>query len=860
MRSSEACAGWYHERSAYLPFGARSRPSPLASPPLALAAVLAELLRAFELACATVPLKPRFPLVAALFLVSGATGLLYEVAFSKLLAYVFGATAYAVSTVLAAFMAGLALGAHFGGRHAARLRRPLLAYGALEAAVGVVCAISPLLFEALTSAYVTVARAAPDSLAALTAARAALTALVVVIPTVAMGATLPILSRLVAGAASDHAPRRLAALYAINTAGGALGAVASAYAVLPTLGVRGTLHAAALANLTIGAVAAAAALRGPEPAAGSASPPAPVPAPASDPGSASAPAPVADSGSASAPAPEDPRFLLALAAASGFLVFAAEVVETHLLALLIGNSAYAFGLMLAVFLVCLAAGAARAPRLARRHGPGALWRGLAASALALAATLPLWDQLPRLFAFAGKHVHSWAGREACRALAALAILALPTLWMGTTFPLLLQRIASRADVAARVGRLTAANTLGTIAGSIATGYLVLPALGSQRALGAVAAAFALASVLAARASGRADAPDRARAVAVAAAAAVLAFALPAWDMARLTSGANVYFAMGPRPERIDFVREDVHGGVTTVAHLASVTTMYTNGKFQGDDGPEMTAQRRFAHFPSLFVRDPRRALVIGLGTGTTLGTIAAYPYDRIDLAEISPSIVDASRRFFSGPSLGALDDPRVRLSLNDGRNELLVAKDPYDLITIELTSVWFAGASSLYSREFYALARSRLTEGGVLQQWVQLHHIRPRELAAVIRTMRAVFPHVALFVGGAQGILVAGAHPLIASEAHLAALEARPALRATLAGKRLVDLLDELVASGPDLDRLVADIAKDAGPIESTDDNLYLEYATPKGNVLEYRSSLAATLDLLDAYRTPDARARHTGP
>ncbi|XXX73610.1 fused MFS/spermidine synthase [Sorangium sp. So ce134] len=798
-------------------------------------------------------MRSRFPLVAALFFVSGATGLLYEVAFSKLLAYVFGATAYAVSTVLAAFMGGLALGAHLGGRHAAAARRPLVVYGALEAIVGAICAVSPFVFEALTSAYVAVARAAPDSLALLTAARAALTALVVVVPTVAMGATLPVLSRILrAGAAADgdappaehDAARRLASLYAINTAGGAAGALSGAYVVLPHLGIRGALWSAAIANLALGAVAIAAGLRGP----------------ALAPSAAAAPSPEARSSRAPLPPAggrAEASFLLPLAFASGFLVFAAEVVETHLLALLIGNSAYAFGLMLAVFLVCLAAGAARSPALARRHGEGALWRGLVATALSLAATIPLWDQLPRLFAFAGKHVDGWAGREACRALAALAILALPTLCMGTTFPLLLARAAAHADVAARVGRLTSANTLGTIAGSIITGYLLLPALGSERALLAIALAFAVTAVLAASRA-RAELP---RALAVAAAAAALAALAPRWDMARLTSGANVYFAMGPRPERIDFVREDVHGGVTTVAHLAGVTTMYTNGKFQGDDGPEMTAQRRFAHFPSLFVRDARAALVIGLGTGTTTGTIAAYPFERIDVAEISPAIVEASRRFFAGPSLRALDDPRVRLSLNDGRNELLVAAEGrYDLITIELTSVWFAGAASLYSREFYELARSRLTEGGVLQQWVQLHHIRRRELAVVIRTMRSVFPHVALFVGGAQGILVASAAPLVASEARLAALDVRPELQATLAGARLADLFDDLVASGDDLDRLIADAAEDGGPILSTDDNRYLEYATPKGNVLPYGASLEAALALLERYRTAAPRARHLGP
>ena len=792
--------------------------------------------------------RSRFSLVATLFLVSGATGLLYEVAFSKLLAYIFGATAYAVSTVLAAFMGGLALGAHFGGKNAARAARPLMVYGALEVLVGLVCAATPGVFTLVTSAYVALAHAAPGSLAAVTAARAALTALVVVIPTVAMGATLPLLSRVIARRDGDtpdpSAGRRLAGLYAINTAGGAFGALASAYAILPLLGVRGTMRAAALANIAIGLVAFFIG-RDATSAANDVA------------------APTRRSADVTDAKPlENERLLLTLAAASGFLVFAAEVVQTHLLALLIGNSAYAFGLMLAVFLVCLSVGAARTPAFARRHGPAALSRGLAFAAIALAATLPLWDQLPRLFLFAGKYVSSWGGREICRALAALAILVLPTLWMGSTFPLLLERIANRADVASRVGRLTVANTLGTIAGSILTGYVLLPALGSQRALAAVAAAFAVASLAAARGEGVAAA-ERTRSIATAAVAFALALLLPKWDMARLTSGANVYFTVGPPPDSIDFVREDVHGGVTTVVHRGPVTTMYTNGKFQGDNGLEMNAQRRFAHFPSLFVGRFDRALVIGLGTGTTLGTIAAYPWQRVDVAEISPAIVEASRRYFADQSFHALDDPRVHLDLNDGRNVLLVASEPYDLVTIELTSVWFAGAASLYSHEFYELVRARLAPTGILQQWVQLHHIRRRELGTIVRTLRGVFPHVALFVGGAQGILVAGSAPLVASKAHLHALEERPALRATLDGKHFEDLFAELVASGPELDRFVSESAErdqgDEPPPISTDDNLYLEYATPKGNVLNYDASLEATLSLLNHYRLSDAKARHLG-
>lgn len=788
-----------------------------------------------------------------MFLVSGATGLLYEVAFSKVLATVFGATAYAVSTVLSAFMAGLALGAFVGGRVAHRIRSPLAAYGVAEMLVGLVCASTPWAFDGIARAYIALA-GSTQSLAALTATRGLLTFVVIVIPTTCMGATLPLLARVVT--AGDRSESRLSNLYALNTLGGAAGSLLSAYAVLPLLGIRGTMRAAAIINLVIG-VAAILLARQSMPL-GSVPQGSDAGLEAGDPSSEPAknkPANFDNDGSLAG--------LLPFAFASGFLVFATEVVETHLLTLLIGNSAYAFGLMLAVFLVCLGVGAARASSLSAKHGPDlGLARGLAWSALALAVTLPLWDQLPRFFAAAGKVVHSWAGRELCRGVAAFAILAVPTVFMGTTFPLLLGRVARRMTVSRDVARLTVANTLGTIVGSIVTGYLVLPLLGSQRTLVAVAILFAIAAMLVRIPGTDAEARRKKTAVNITravAGVAVLAAAFgPTWDLARLTNGANVYFTYGPPPERILFAREDVHGGVTTVVERQGVHTLLTNGKFQGDDGAEMSAQRRFAHFPSLFLPAERRALVIGLGTGTTLGTVTAYPFEHIDLAEISPAILEAAEIHFDGPSRGSLRDPRVQKHLNDGRNVLFVAREPYDLITIELTSVWFAGASNLYSMEFYDLAKKHLTEGGVLQQWVQLHHIRPRELAAIVRTLLDSFQHVALFKGGAQGIIVATNGTLRASKARLQELDKRPDIHETMNQQPLESLLDELLLSDDDLRRFCEDVERQTGEvIVSTDDNLFLEYATPKGNILEYNSSLRATLELLESYRGDYQREDH---
>jgi spermidine synthase len=772
-----------------------------------------------------------FPAVVALFVVSGAAGLVDQVCFSKYLSYIVGSTAYAVSTVLAAFMTGIALGAHFGGRVSARIRKPLAAYGALEIAVGLAVAVTPIAFETLTALYAGVARKAPDSLALLTALRWLVALAIVVLPTAAMGATLPVLTRALAER-DEQRERRLGALYAANTAGGALGALFGAYFFLPALGLRTTLVLAALTSMLVGGLAVFWGRRAESIAA--------VP-----------PRTEAQDERPTTRGRDPERIesieLGVLAFLSGCLVFAAEVVFTHLLALVVGNSAYAFGLILAVFLVCLFVGAERAGWFEKRLGSAALPVGLAFTAFALAATLPVWDRLPRLFSAASRFATSFGSREAVRAVVAFLALCVPTTLMGLTFPLLLRRIVTTSEPSRWVGRLTAVNTLGAVVGALGTGYLVLPALGSQRTLLAIAAVFALAAVPAARAIER---PRRLFVLALSGGVLALGAATPRWDLARLTSGANVYFEFGDVPEDIPFVREDVHGGVTTVTRHDGVFTLFTNGKFQGNTGWEMNAQRLFAHYPSLFVSRFERSLVIGVGTGTTVGTLAAYPWKRIDVVELSPAIVEAARGFFTKVNHGALDDPRVIIHHADGRNFVLVDDGHYELVSMELSSIWFAGASNLYSREFYELVRARLSDGGVFQQWVQLHHLYRRDFATVVHTLRSVFPHVALFYGGGQGILVASVTPLRASESRLRALESLTTMEAVLPeDRRLPELLGDVLATGSGLDQFLEESARVANlPIDelvSTDQSLYLEYATPRGNILPWATREALVGDVL---------------
>jgi spermidine synthase len=338
---------------------------------------------------------------------------------------------------------------------------------------------------------------------------------------------------------------------------------------------------------------------------------------------------------------------------------------------------------------------------------------------------------------------------------------------------------------------------------------------------------------------------------------------PSWEMGKLTLGTNVYFDKPPPPDAIVHMREDVHGGITTVTLREGVHTLYTNGKFQGNDGWELNAQRYFAHYPSLFVKEFNHGLVIGLGTGTTLGTLLAYPWKRLDLVEISPSFAEAARVHFAGPNRGALTDPRVKLTLDDARNYLLVHQDDrYDLVSLELSSVWFAGAASLYSREFYASVRRHLKPAGVFQQWVQLHHVETPVFAAVLHTLRLEFPHVILFYGGGQGILVASptaTEPLRWSRSRAEKLSAAPSMQGVLPeARRLEDLTDDILVLDEGLDRFLADTAATAGlplgRLVSTDDNLFLEYRTPRGNVLPWEAREALVAELR-GYRDPAAIA-----
>ena len=328
-----------------------------------------------------------------------------------------------------------------------------------------------------------------------------------------------------------------------------------------------------------------------------------------------------------------------------------------------------------------------------------------------------------------------------------------------------------------------------------------------------------------------------------------------WNWSYLTAGAAMYFGENaaawaapstsspalPVSNTLVFRDESIQGGFTTVmvrrtgsgAVLQKTSiNLFTNGKLQGNDdqtGMVQAQQVGTAVLPSLFTKHFNKALLIGLGTGHAAAVLKQLGFERLDIAELSPGIVRAANAEFRHINHGVLDDPTVHCALEDGRNLLLTGTDaPYDLITIGLTTIWFSGATNLYSQEFYELARRHLAEDGVLQQWVQLHRIGPEEIGSAIASVRSVFPYVSYWNYDGAGMVLAANHPLNPQATQRQLLASMLSQHGGLTLKDAQGLMDRILQgrllSEQGVDRMIRELR----PVINTDQNRHIEYATPK--------------------------------
>jgi spermidine synthase len=738
----------------------------------------------------------------AIFAVSGFCGILLETILLKELTYVFGVTAYAASAVLVAFLGGFALGSAWSGRVRRWKESALAGYGLLELAVGLSGLLSLALLRGASAVYPRLIHLISDSPSstALVLVRFAFAVPLAGLPAFFMGGTFPLFSQWIARVSGPHRSR-ISVAYGLNAVGGALGAVIGSYVLIYRFGLSGTALLAASMNALIFCVAWL--LQRSE--------------------VGRSVAPVVDTGALDPAAEIPPRLALCAAFVTGMLSFAYELVWFHTLSAIVGNTVYAFAVMLCAFLLAIGASGIFAAWILRR---AELWRTMLPASALLAGMVvlissPLWDRLVGVFLWVGDHRPSFIQMEATRFVVCLALTFGPAFFATLTFPLLFT-LSRPDDPALRISKLYAINTIGGILGAIGAPFLLLAYLGSERSLECLAlleAALGLALLYRV-------APHRFSGWA--AATAVVMFAgiagVPRWDLDRLTSGNYVWFTDGQDRGHTIFFHEDALGGITTISEKQGIRTLKSNGKFQGDNSQEMRAQEAMVRVPLLYVGETHRALLIGLGTGHSLSTLLGYGFEDVDVAEIAPGIIAASP-YFETINHGALEDPRVHVHVEDGRNMLMLSDQRYDLISMEITSIWVAGEANVYSKQAYELCRDHLRPDGVLQQWVQMHHATAENVARSLRTMGSVFPHVALFMTGNQGIAVASMAPLL--------VRADPVVREHLArGERTeIEPLGSAFLDEAAVGRFLADALKTnpRHPI-STDDDPILEYDSPYGN------------------------------
>jgi spermidine synthase len=704
-----------------------------------------------------------------LFALSGGCALVYEVLWTKYLALTFGTTMPAVSIVAATFMGGLALGSYLVGRRADEERNLLRLYAWLEVAIAGCAAASPFGVELVTVAHTAVERLLPTHPLVSHVIHLAFGAVLLIPPTVCMGGTFPLMCRFFARRKSGG---QIGRLYAFNTLGAFLGTFSAGYLLIPNLGLTSTLYLAVAGNLAIAAVAwhfsRDTQLSGGHDVSAATRPLQPV------------------------RAREQWLPLLAIALI-GFFSLAYEILWTRVLLLFLGNTTYAFSMILSAFLVGLAIGGAVYARMARPEldERRVLIQLTLLMALAVLVTVPFYDRLAELFLVAHRiSGEAWWLLTALSFLLVFAVVGLPTILSGALLPATVALVdPGRARTGQGVGLVVLANTVGAMLGALVAGFAMVPLFGTQVSfLVLVACNLLLALLLAVRLK---PAGWLRPAVSLAAATGVAGlFFLPAWDQALMNSGVYIY---APKYLQMGGLRETlarerllavIEGEETTVAvHESldgSLRFFSVNGKTDGGNGADMATQLLVGHIPMLLHPRPDDVLVIGLGTGISLKGLPAHGSRRIDCVEISPEVVEAAA-YFSADNGNALADPRINLLVEDGRNLLLTHPQSYDVIISEPSNPWQSGNANLFTADFYRLAARRLNPGGLFTQWIGLYDITPDNLRIAINTLLSVFPEAMAFRAGSDLILVGAKRDLHLDFRNASERLAIPAVREVLA-------------------------------------------------------------------------------
>jgi spermidine synthase len=786
--------------------------------------------------------------VVLAFFVSGASSLMLEVVWSKGLGQVLGNTLEAITTVVAAYMGGLAIGAAWAGHSSAGQARPVRSYGLLEIGIGTFGLLSPWLIRALDgplgAAYVALGATSP----VYALLRFLATFALLLVPTTLMGATLPIL--VAWGSKRADLARVLGTLYAVNTAGAVIGTVLAGFVLMPTVGLTATALIAGGTSLTLGLVMALVSGRIGETDQPDAAPAAAaVPAPAKKPRVA---APVEDN------TPGRARLMMILFALSGAVSLSTQIAWSRVAGILLGSSVYSFSLVLATFLVGIAAGAALIVPYVTRNGPSwrlfAVLQWVAALGILYAsvriADAP-WDMLARVVTANGNVRGLWIQESLI-----LAGFMLPAcLAFGAIFPVATRLTALPGDSPSRTtGRAYGWNTAGTITGSLLAGFVLVQTVGMHGTLVGVAVLALLVGLVAwvvapTKAAKRSAIPSGAPiakfAVPALVAAVFVVFAVfsPPWNRGLLSIGVfrpvvatnNLQAPSVAESRRalqdqmaLEELLRFVEGRQGTVSVHKTRTTppiiaLRFNGKTDASTSLDMQTQILAGQLPMMYAPDSARVAIVGYGSGVTVGSALTHPLRSADVVEIEPAVL-AADEFFRPYNGNPTADPRLRVHIDDGRMFIAHAKPNYDVIISEPSNPWLAGVNNLFTVDFYRLVKAHLNPGGTFCQWMQFYEMSGTTLASLMRSLNEVFPHAQVFLVGRDILFVANQDERPLDLARVAERLKRPQVAKDLARANIAVPADLVALRQATLSEIVARLPQ--APL-NRDDRPYVEYRAP---------------------------------
>lgn len=770
---------------------------------------------------------------------SGLTALTYQVVWMREFRLVFGASTAATAAVSALFMAGLGVGGWLLGPRADKQKHPLAFYGILELGISLMAAISPWLLHLTRSVYLESGGMASLGFWGATAARMALSIIVLAIPTILMGGTLPAAVKAVT-AASDGTRRNLGVLYGVNTLGALTGVVLTTFWLMELFGAKQTLMLAVLANALL-AIAAILIGRSQKPR------------------ETEEPALTEEliSGSNSVLPQSDethsdiPSWLaLTLAAGAGFAFFLMELVWYRMLSPILGGSTYTFGLILAVALAGIGLGGAAYPLLTALKKPSAGMLALTCLLEALAMLLPFaaGDSIAVLTAqLRPMDVFGFTGLLGVWTIICIIVVFPASFISGIQFPLIIALMGKGSrGVGKQTGLAYACNTSGAIAGSLAGGFGFMPWLTAPGCWLLSGGVLALLGVLVCVQSvwKTTSTPGATHRTSIAAAALVLLATLPC------------FFATGPtaawRHSPIGAGRQRASTSLNNIHKWSALTRLYTlqetdgvessvginifngyafiiNGKSDGNVIEDRGMQIMNGMIGAALHPNPQKAFVVGLGTGCTAGWLSAVDsMERVDVVELEPAILETAR--LCAPAnhdvVGKAErGENVRILINDAREVLTTIPERYDIIASEPSNPYRAGIASLFSQEFYKEVANRLTPNGIFINWCQAYEIDLETVVTILATLRTVFPYVECWNAQANDLLfISSMEPIVPDvellRARLAAPPFSDAMHIAWRSEGLEGFLSRHVANSAMIDQIV--MTRPVGI--NSDDRLLVEY------------------------------------